>query len=1855
MNYIEFSQNIKKKYPEYNDMDDLDLAKKMVAKFPEYNDITFDDATEKKSVVKSVVDGLEKVGSKVYDGVNRIIEPAVDANRNIKDVVKTAADTAVIPITKVANASVPVNINYKEIEKQPKKVEPILRARTVEDDIVYNKTPIIRARTAYDESPLIIRPAPTPTIRARTRQDDINEVAARVNEDTKGLEHDPIIETVVNPATMLGKGVITKGGLAIFEAIQQAKNAAVSKYKGKDFDLLAYENLTSLLPENTPQALKIAAGLGEMVGDAIIAGKLETATRNFFIRDTADRLKFELEKKGYNENEINDVLSKFYKKIINRQEVKNLENKNLIGKQVEQKPINIDEAISLNKQIRKIEVPQAKPKQESLKADMDIEVVRENSKLNDANELVATKDITSGEIADDIIKEVAPLKKLEKANTIETVRQKVDKKFLTELRQDVVDVLNAGELKNIDFGELSAAKLEALNKIRELNNVELLENNRLVIPANVVKKLIEKRMLKDKMSAEEVADLLIDIFHGDNTKIAGTKHKHIQVMFKVLDKVSKVGFVSKNPANKDTVIKGGYKVDTKRLLNNIIKGEVLDGHGSPSSVLIPEGNKVAAPRNISALQNSPDDIIGQNNDGVNNLESDAIETGNENVDASFEPAEFDEEYANAMEEQQKLLIEEMKENGAIPTIKSEKQRLQDMGIGKILRPKQNDPMYSEYKHLSPRIQREFFYDESDGLVNNSKGYTWDNAEHDLQQATGTDTTIWEELENIDRNIKKYENLGLATGNKNGNAAYSSVLKTGVKVGAEEKPKETDFKLYQRVYDLAKKYMKNNIAESKYRPKNSLGVYYNYGSGKGNIFVKSLNTIDVVSHELVHAIDDELGISRNLLDSGNAVESELIRACKELYPIDMRKRGKEAQLLEGMASLVQHMVVNPEIAKRFPQAANFIRSNEKLNNFVQDARQIVVDYESQNNVQKVKSEIYDKPIKTVKKSKIPLSVKLDSQFFDSEAVLRWLDEDLYIAAKGYKTVLKGIIENNLTNNKGVMYILDSNGNPKKVSDIVNWKTFIEHAEKTGKEFNTFLVARRFFNWYKQRDKLVNLIEIDTNNLKSLVKKLQKTQLVIKNTGLQKELDAAKRLENKLTAEIHRLQNRINSNSEKLHSLKDIIKNHGKDEKLMKDVYVTLNTEQNQKLAADYDFLIDCNLQTLKNAGLIDNAMYKEFSENEGYTPFNKVAYDEIAGDGGLDFVSRFAPNSVNTKNLKKIKGSELPIVSPLYSSVHFMTEAYKKAYRQIVYNKLGEIADMFPEVMQKVQYVQGMEKDSSMIVPRNAKGVRYGVKVDPFIKKVIDGVSNIIRPDWMSNMLLVPSRFFTNMTTGLYPLYAPVNFLRDQVTAFVNSQTNYIPILSAVQTYLNPIYKKYIDEYDNLFGVDNNTLLGTLKDIDPSDLSKAFRESWGKKWIKIGKKIFAFPSNFSETLTRRTEYAKARAKGYSVTESKRMADEITAAFGDRGLWFGNVGQVLTKSIPYFNSALQVIRQAGRAVNSKNVWKFLAATGLIAGAMVATNKSILDSENEEEKRQHMQLMAEQLAMYIYMPNGKADGMIRIPIDQTYSWLGVLMTMLYNQSKGYDYKMSDYVAGATAWLPDQINFFETLTNLLTEKDFSGLQKQIITSIPHLPRTVLSGLFGKRTFPHVMDIVPKRLQRLEPRLQYDNRTSFVAKFLGDKLNVSPMKIDYFIDQGLGRTIRLGTRTTEASYGLLTDDKSWNENLKQMNPFVQQDFFSSGRIVQDFYDIKDNVDRLYISANEGLRKLSDKEMDLLKEYKGYTDSIGKTMSKYNKLVQYMRDNKDKMSESELNSNELKKKRIEKQLFDAIRKMKGWKVEEMSD
>ena len=51
--YREFAKTVKSKYPQYKDVDDLELAQKMVEKFPEYKSkVTFDEVKKKRVYFK---------------------------------------------------------------------------------------------------------------------------------------------------------------------------------------------------------------------------------------------------------------------------------------------------------------------------------------------------------------------------------------------------------------------------------------------------------------------------------------------------------------------------------------------------------------------------------------------------------------------------------------------------------------------------------------------------------------------------------------------------------------------------------------------------------------------------------------------------------------------------------------------------------------------------------------------------------------------------------------------------------------------------------------------------------------------------------------------------------------------------------------------------------------------------------------------------------------------------------------------------------------------------------------------------------------------------------------------------------------------------------------------------------------------------------------------------------------------------------------------------------------------------------------------------------------------------------------------------------------------------------------------------------------------------------------------------------------------------------------------------------------------------------------------------------------------------------------------------------------------------
>ena len=101
--------------------------------------------------------------------------------------------------------------------------------------------------------------------------------------------------------------------------------------------------------------------------------------------------------------------------------------------------------------------------------------------------------------------------------------------------------------------------------------------------------------------------------------------------------------------------------------------------------------------------------------------------------------------------------------------------------------------------------------------------------------------------------------------------------------------------------------------------------------------------------------------------------------------------------------------------------------------------------------------------------------------------------------------------------------------------------------------------------------------------------------------------------------------------------------------------------------------------------------------------------------------------------------------------------------------------------------------------------------------------------------------------------------------------------------------------------------------------------------------------------------------------------------------------------------------------------------------------------------------------------------------------------------------------------------------------------------------------------DLVPTRLQDLPAAEQYDESTDSISKWLGEKLNISPYKLNYLLNQysgGVGDVL-LPMITPEAESG----DNSLSGNITA--PFKDKfttDSVMNNQNVSDFYDTMDEL-----------------------------------------------------------------------------------------
>lgn len=1024
------------------------------------------------------------------------------------------------------------------------------------------------------------------------------------------------------------------------------------------------------------------------------------------------------------------------------------------------------------------------------------------------------------------------------------------------------------------------------------------------------------------------------------------------------------------------------------------------------------------------------------------------------------------------------------------------------------------------------------------------------------------------------------------------------------------PKESlvdDFKLFQHVNEMIQKYAER-VGEQ-YLPRGAKGVYY-HGTTK-NIRLTNMNELSTAAHEISHYIDERFAITPKfreiigytelgmpIYDPKTAKErKELTDLYTRYYPGGKKEHKLKKRMTEGFATLIQKYVEMPTtITQNYPNLVKKVLTqggefyNDVIGEMIRDLGKIVEDYQALSALDKVGAVVTSNKNKVLKDSFLNLWERIRTIAVDNiypiESLAKdagvWMtnnDPSLWLRMYNSSTTY---MMNNILGNRGFWRY--KGGEIVKVNDS-NWKTLNDRLKKeqTFDAFGDYLVARDEQFQYKKLNKLKEKADTDAKIAKE------------EKTKLSEEPDPEE------IAYVRSLETVAKKSKEDYEDLKSVLDKNEMDEKTVTQAYEE-NKEKFKEEEDLYDSLVkeDVEFAHDPDIGLLNDDRYEIFKEREGYAPRRHEFYDDILGD---EEITSTTPGGTKISVFKSRKGSGRTVLHPMESSIKAHAEIVKKGLKQLVYNKIAEnIADKFPALFQ-VQQLQAIpdkntgaiifpqEKDKNIIMAI-VGGKRKPILVDKYVKSILDDVLTYNDVHIIGKLFMATSRIFTKGTTAAYPQFVLTNIAMDTISSSAQTNTKMMPLVSAIKELSKAIIDKtsieaqYLKEY-MMLGGDRQTLVG-YQNMSASELLDGITNErkgllHGLDLLNKGAEILSIPSQYSEIMTRSTEYIRARKMGDAQVVALEKAGRVSAPFHHIGTLGGKSGgKIAVKTIPFFNPMLQVLDQTARTMETpegrqRAGFVMAVLVALMAGGTAAT----IIGGSDKQKRMLSDIDPKEIGMYIYFPTPDGEGLGKIRVPENYSWFGTIVNMLIiDKTLNANYTSGEYFSGGTAFLPNQLKPWQT-------------NEFLWSYVPQFAKTGLLVSANKKDFPKIMDLETQGMLAKEPRLRYTDASSIVAKWMGNEFNMSPVKIDALMTGVFGRASGFLTLKPSA-YGILPTMK-------------REEYFDSGRTMQLYYEIKKKNDETVKSIKNRLREFTPEE-------KSEQLKLNHSLSQIDKLINDYRD-----------------------------------------
>jgi hypothetical protein len=981
----------------------------------------------------------------------------------------------------------------------------------------------------------------------------------------------------------------------------------------------------------------------------------------------------------------------------------------------------------------------------------------------------------------------------------------------------------------------------------------------------------------------------------------------------------------------------------------------------------------------------------------------------------------------------------------------------------------------------------------------------------------------------------------------------------------------NFKLHEQVKALIKKYARQ-IGEG-YLPKGAVGAHFR---DTQNIRVSGINDLSVAAHEIAHFLDQKNEITK-VIQKNSELSQEITEVYLAYYPTARETDAFNTRVVEGYATLLQKYMEMPRtMEKEYPKLVNtFLKPGGEayrpvIGEIINDLQKIIADYQGLSPLDKIAARVADSALKTGKKSFLNIGEKIrtfiEDEIYPLEKVAKLSGDertvdDPSLWLRQYSRG-GGIYANNILNPKTGYWALNETGDFVKTQEF-NWKNLQDHLakEKVDNSFNSYLIARdQYFEWQE-----FSKLEATYNRLKPILDLGQKYGVKIEDIVNNSEM--AKKLGMDVNVLIPMIKEAQAAEKAYLEQ-KRYLDNNGFTQDEVTAGYLE-NKDRFAKEEEMYDKLVKEDLKLLHNrqVQLVDKKIFDELDAKEGYASMKRAFYDELVGDEKAAAVGTSTTGANKASSLLRRTGGQQQILPPVINSMMNHIEIVKKSMKQIVYNKIGSIADkaVVPDLMQKVEletvrrgdhteYPQ--DKDPKIIMARqNYK--RSPILVDALVRRTVDTTLTFQSMNIFEHLLVNAGRIFTIGTTGAYAPFSLVNFPADQWNAVVNTRNGYVPLVDTIKILRKAIVDKkgefatYWHEWE-IMGGDRMTLFQAQMGAPDEARKYVLQEKKGiEKVINLidkGVDIFSLPAKYSETVSRFTEYAKARQSGKAQVVALEDAGRVTAPFHHIGSWrFGDkaTAKFVFRSIPFGNASLQVVAQTIRSGSTKDGKKriFFAMLAMTAAYLASMGiVSLLGSKDQKE--QYKDLRPQDISLYVHFPALGGNGLSRVRVSQELSTVGTVLSMIIAQNVlGTQYSVQDYKDALTNWIPKQFDILSPVEMFLSW--FNPVIK-----VP------IELLFNTKDYPRISPIENLSMLSKEPRFRFNESTSALAKKMGDIFNISPIKTDFLI-QGL--------------FGRATGFLTGKPNIYNPTSQIQRDyFFTLGRRIENFYNLQTTNNQEY-------------------------------------------------------------------------------------